>query len=99
MRATETDDAVIIETGPDRPCMVCQAGPGDKCRGIPHERRAAVAVGNPGYQAPSRKPASNMQRFQPGGRGPCGFCGEAAILDKVTGLCCPCARVYLLGRP
>ncbi len=48
--------------------------------------------------APPKVPPPNLQRFEPAGRGPC-ICSEAAVLDRITGLCPSCWRCFVLGRP
>jgi hypothetical protein len=53
-------------------------------------------TGNASYKPSPRVPPTNLQRFEPGKSGPC-VCSYAAILDKVTGLCVSCWRVFLFG--
>ncbi len=90
MKVTETNTSIVVDT-PARRCRqplesggLCQAVAG-------HAGPCTLAE----VPMPPRVPPPNGQRFEPGAKGPC-RCSMAAVLDKITGLCPSCWRVFIL---
>jgi hypothetical protein len=98
MKTRDTGDTLVVETGPTpaqtAKCVHCgylgAPFPDEITRGVyqcEHCKKVSAIT-------PPRLPPSNGQRFEPGPRGPC-RCSEAAILDRVTGLCPQCWRCWV----
>jgi hypothetical protein len=98
MKTRETDDAFIIEPTPgERPAPKIPPPTDGVARAVAELVGAkSTPPGNQAYKLPPRTPPTNLQRFEAKGRGPC-VCGEAAILDRITGLCPPCWRAFIFG--
>lgn len=107
MKTRETSEAIIVETDAsqhhggwkgqwDSRPVVCGICAGDNRPPVPVHWANCPKHSTQTPPLPPRTPSSNLQRFDPGGRGPC-VCSEAAVLDKVTGLCTACWRAFMWG--